>query len=385
MRSLAPVASFLALGALSLTLGGCPIWADDTNSTGCFGDCCDGSCNNPDACSTQADCGLNEVCGSDNTCHIGDCTSWGCPTGAVCLTNVDGQSLCVDSTNNGGGSSVGGGSAGGASGTGGSGGATPDPTYCGNPDDCGTNEYCAPDGTCHSGDCTQDGCIFGFLCDSSSGTSVCTPESPFACGSDADCSGQGFLCVSGVCTAPSDQCFDQTQCPGGDVCADGKCVPSCANGETCPSDFSCSVDVGLCTTPVTSCSITNDCGSADVVCVDGACVPRSPDGTCPSGSVWVENGCIPDQSGIFVCAIEGMQDACAAGSICLHHSCYISCAAPADQACVALPDFNLCKSVTTTTGSYPVCGSDANLGNECDPTASLSCSPGLICIDGFCK
>lgn len=382
MRSLTP--SLLALGFLSsLALAGCPIWSDD-NSTGCFGDCCDGQCPNPDSCSAQSDCGLEEVCGADNVCHVGSCTTWGCPVGSVCLTNTEGVSECIASNNGGGG---GGGAGSGGGGVGGSGGGTPDPVYCGNPDDCGAGQYCAPDGTCHTGDCSQDGCIFGFLCDSTSGTPTCVSESPTACGTDADCAGfgSGYLCVSGDCTAPQDQCFDQTQCPGGDVCADGKCVADCSQNQACPGEYTCTSGIGLCTTPVSGCSITNDCGSADLVCVDGGCVPRATDGMCANGYVWVENGCIPDQSALFVCNVDGMQDVCAAGSICLHHSCYISCAAPNDQACVALPDFNECKLVTTQSGDHPVCGSATNLGNECDPTAGMACSPGLVCIDGFCN
>jgi len=106
---------------------------------------------------------------------------------------------------------------------------------------------------------------------------------------------------------------------------------------------------------------------------------------CPPGLVWVENGCIPNQSAFFVCTVDGSQDVCAGGSICLHHSCYISCETPNELACSALPDFNECKTVTTTSGDHAVCGSDQNLGNECDPTIELLCGPGSVCIDGFCN
>jgi hypothetical protein len=114
-------------------------------------------------------------------------------------------------------------------------------------------------------------------------------------------------------------------------------------------------------------------------------VPRSQLGSCPLGDVWVENGCIPGQSASFVCNQDGVQDACAAGSICLHHNCYLSCAPPNAAVCDNFSPFNICKTVTTVSGNHQVCGSDSNLGNECDPTAGIACSPGKICIDGYCK
>jgi hypothetical protein len=101
--------------------------------------------------------------------------------------------------------------------------------------------------------------------------------------------------------------------------------------------------------------------------------------------VWVENGCIPSQTPSFICTTDGMQDACAMDSVCLHHNCYLSCEDPNAAVCDSFPPFTICKTVTTSSGDHKVCGSDDNLGNECDPTAGLACAPGKICIDGFCK
>jgi hypothetical protein len=92
---------------------------------------------------------------------------------------------------------------------------------------------------------------------------------------------------------------------------------------------------------------------------------------------------VPDQKPSFLCGQEGVQDVCSAGSICLHHSCYIACTPDPDSCAVNPPDLNQCKSVTTSTGSYDVCGSSSNLGDECDPT--LACPGGKVCIDGFCR
>jgi len=188
-----------------------------------------------------------------------------------------------------------------------------------------------------------------------------------------------------VCTAPADQCSDQTQCPSGDKCVEGKCTPSCTKDADCSGGYLCDTTLGICTLPGKPCTKTNDCGGPDTVCVDGVCVPRSDMGMCPPGEVWVENGCIPNQTASFVCIQDGAQDACAIGSICLHHACYISCAPPDDMACDNLSSFNVCKSVTTSSGMHKVCGSNGNLGSECDPTAGIACATGKICIDGFCK
>lgn len=191
--------------------------------------------------------------------------------------------------------------------------------------------------------------------------------------------------MSGECTAPADQCSDQTQCPSKDKCVAGKCTPSCTTNADCSGGYTCDTTLGICTVPAKPCTITNDCGGPTEVCVDGACVPRSDMGTCPPGEVWVENGCVPDQSASFYCNQDGVQDMCAVGSICLHHACYISCAPPNGTACDNQPSFGVCKTVTTMSGDHQVCGSNQNLGNECDPTAGLACQGSKICIDGFCK
>ncbi|NUP07178.1 MAG: hypothetical protein HOW73_14075 [Polyangiaceae bacterium] len=359
---------------LSIALSGCPIWsdADDDEGPGCYDGCCDDGCQN-NYCTSPSQCsGFDEVCGYDNQCHYGSCYDYGCVDGFVC----DDTYTCVPEPGQGGGGF-------GGEGAGGSG---PAAVYCGNPDDCGPTQFCAPDGTCHDGDCSIEGCIYGFYCDTLAETPYCARSNPFGCGSDDDCGiDTADRCVNGVCTAPSDQCFDQTQCAGGSVCANGKCTPSCDGGAACPSDYTCEATVSLCSVPAAPCTITNDCGGADRVCVDGACVQRSVDGICNSGSAWVDNGCIPDQAAIFVCAIDGMQDVCSSGSICLHHSCYISCDAPNETACDGLPAFDVCKTVTTPSGDHAVCGSDSNLGDQCDPTNNVECGDGLICVDGYCK
>jgi hypothetical protein len=103
--------------------------------------------------------------------------------------------------------------------------------------------------------------------------------------------------------------------------------------------------------------------------------------------VWDENGCIPDQAATFTCQNDGVQDACASGSICLHHDCWISCAAPDQSACATQSILNTCKPVADGSSTYDVCGTATNLGNQCGAgsVGNQTCSGGQVCIDGFCK
>ncbi len=379
--------AFIGIVSSSL-LAGCPIYSDDEGDGGPPSTCDQNDCENPRVCFSSADCGINETCGQDDQCHSGDCTIWGCTSGSSCVIGADLTASCLPGTG-GSSSSGGGGSSSSSSSSGGSTSSSSSSSsggvvvYCGNPDDCAAGETCAPDGTCQAGTCDMIGCIFGYAC----GANGCVPANPAACGADGDCAilGAGWACVSGICTAPVDQCSDQTQCPSAHKCVSGKCITSCTNSVECGSGYNCHPVFGVCTVPAGPCTITNDCGSADKVCVDGACVPRSQAGSCPPGEVWVENGCIPSQSASFVCVQDGVQDVCASGSICLHHNCYISCADPNGNVCDNLASFNVCKMVTTMSGNHQVCGSNDNLGNECGPTPGLDCAPGKICIDGFCK
>jgi len=365
------------VGVLASVLAGCPIF-DDGPGNGYGSGCPGNDCFNPaPECTTAAECGLNETCGSDQKCHTGDCTIWGCASG-TCVTHDDQTASCDDGS---GGSGATGGSGTSSGGTGA--GAGPNVVYCGNPDDCASGETCAPETYCKAGDCNAVGCIYGYSCDAPSG--LCKFSNPAACGTDGDCLDAGFACVSGICTAPEDQCFDGGQCGGVGKCVGGKCITSCSTDATCSDAYTCDTALGTCSTPAKACAITKDCGDAITVCVEGACVPRSVNGACPSGTAWVENGCVPDQKAKFTCVVDGTQDQCAMSSLCLHHGCYISCEGSASAACDNLPEINLCKTVTSTSGEHQVCGSSSTLGGECDPQAGVACVVGKICVDGYCK
>jgi hypothetical protein len=354
MKRLLTITLF-ALGAFALF--GCPVWSDSHDN--CYGR---GQCYNCPSYSTN--CG-NTQC----------TTNADCPNGELC----DNTGTCVSSS---------------------------PPNSCTSPGNCPSGENCGSDNQCHAGDCSNSGCPSGYVCKLSNGTLACvstgTPPPgdagadapPFTgCTSDNDCTadaGTGAKCLDGQCVPPANQCSDTTQCPNNEQCVQGVCTPSCNSTHPCPDGYSCDSNTGVCDGNPSPCGSGSDggtCTAPNTTCVDQHCVDVcGPNNTCPSGLICVDNGCIPDQKPQFVCNTEGVQDSCAAGSICLHHSCYIACDPDAGaNACKTADQFNVCKQVTTSTGTYSVCGSTTNLGSDCDPTQNKNCTSPLICIDGYCR
>jgi hypothetical protein len=378
------------VGLLASVVAGCPIFGNETSSSqACVGDTCGSGF--PAGCHQPSDCLQNETCGADGQCHTGDCTSAGCVGGLSCVVNPDTHTAtCQETSSSSSGTGAGGTGGGTSSSSTGTGAGGSKPVYCGHPADCAVGETCTSDGTCKAGDCNANPCIFGYDCQADG---TCKSPNAAACDVDADCSAvAGSICIAGhkgggTCTQPSDQCFDQSQCDSGDKCVGGRCTVGCVANSECRDGFACDTTLKACVKAVKGCTITNDCGSANSVCVGGACVPRSTGGTCTNpDDVWAENGCIPNQAPTFTCVQDGVQDACQASSICLHHSCWISCDPVTMSPCSSQAILNQCKPVTSISGQYNVCGTSQNLGNACDPTANKACtSPGQICVDGFCK
>jgi len=235
---------------------------------------------------------------------------------------------------------------------------------------------------------------------------------PFTgCTNDNACTaaqgGEGSRCLDGKCVAAANLCSDGTQCPvvgvAQEECVQGVCIPSCAGGASCPTGYSCDTNTSACTGSPTPCGAADGGGkcTAGLTCVDEHCVPdctatnggTGTDGgtTCTgAGLVCVDNGCIPDQTPQLVCDTQGnaqgTQDVCSVGSICLHHSCYIACSmGDGGNSCKTADEFNLCKAVMTSTGTFDVCGSSTNLGNQCDPTQGINCVAAAVCINGYCR
>lgn len=402
-------------GIAASVLAGCPIYGDSScyDSTDCSAEeYCgrDGQCHGgfagaagygggalPVTCYAPEDCGTNETCGADFTCHPGDCSyeATGCVDGYSCVPVPGSGYACVGGADGGTDATTDGSAGGSDAGDDASADATDDGTgadapagvaWCGRPADCASSETCGADGQCHAGDCGATACINGFVCKAGANGPACVHGNPAACGSDLDCGGNGSLCVDGLCTAPASLCTDQTQCAVGNLCVDGKCVARCTTDVQCTDGFACHPTLGVCTNAVKACKTTQDCASGSSVCIGNTCVPRcGAGGACQTGSVCVDNGCVPVAAPEVACSLDGQEDACGAGQLCLHHHCYVSCEAPNDAACAGQPVFTTCKQVTTASGAHAVCGSAQNLGSECDATLGQACTPGKVCIDGFCR
>jgi hypothetical protein len=388
------LAAAALLGGGALLAPGCAIYDDEWTGE-CILDCQPPP--EEPSCAAPSDCLANETCGDDGRCHSGNCRFWGCVAGYACIVTDRGTAECEPGDGGGGGAggsgAAGEGGAGGATGAGGSGeggaggaggsGGGDRGVSCGNPDDCAEGETCSAAGVCEAGECPDVACAPGFVCGDDG---ACHPQNAAACGDDADCAaaGEGSLCVSGLCTAREDLCFDRVQCAAGSACVDGKCTAACVDDGGCPGAYLCDEARGVCTVPAEPCSITADCGADDRVCVAGACVPRASGTVCPVGQVWVENGCIPEQRATFACTTEGEQAECASGLLCVRRTCFVSCDPPAQNACDAIPGFEQCTTVQGEADTYGVCGSGTNLGGECDPPAGIGCEAGAICVDGTC-
>jgi len=404
LASVPSLRSAYTLGAIALSaavLFGCPVYGSSGQATSLqcdsLGNCCDQysgnctvwNCDYSGQCPYGASCSASGVCVSNGynygfdggpayeagtTSEAGtdatvDCSQTGCPTGYVC-TLTNGLAQCLSAPDAGGDATVGPGADGGT--------------------DAVTVLHDAGAADAQDAQTTPP-------------FSGCTSDS--ACATDG---GAGARCLDGVCVAAANECSDSTQCPilgtTQEQCVQGVCTPSCAGGATCPSGYSCNDATQVCTGNPTPCGAADGgaaCASG-TTCVDERCVPlcatTAGSDAAPSctgaGLVCVDHGCIPDQKPQFICAHDGVQDSCAAGSICLHHNCYIACTLTADggtpadggNGCKVADNFNVCKPVTTANGTFDVCGSTSNLGSACDPTLAKACSnPADICIDGYCR
>jgi hypothetical protein len=209
------------------------------------------------------------------------------------------------------------------------------------------------------------------------------------CNADTQCStaGAGAKCVDGLCTPQSQLCSDGTQCLApGEVCVDGICLPVCSASSACAAGYACDFILGVCSGNPDPCTSSASC-SGGAVCVEGHCAApcAAPDSNveCAYGQVCVNGGCIPDQEAQFTCSIDGATCTLSGGGtgVCVHGDCYIAC--PDGGGCSGAAP--VCKSVPDNRGSYEVCGTASDLGDECNAAVGAYCTGGALCVDGYCK
>jgi hypothetical protein len=331
-------------------LAGCPIYPDQGRSyPNVCGECC-----------TSADCGPGASCSPDGVClpDVDASTSSACgtcPFGTVC-TLAGGSLVCLAP---------------------------------GSEPDAGVEPV---DATSPPPGMTLDAGLGASPPDAPSAS----PESGTTgglCNADSQCTGAlGSKCIDGQCTAQSHLCSDGTQClVAGESCVDGVCLPTCSgSAPPCPAGYQCDFNRSVCAVNPSACTSTSQC-QGGAVCVETRCV--APCGSaeagsqCPTGQVCVNGGCIPDQQARFTCQNDGnvgaLASTCDPGSICLHGDCYPTCVG--DGGGCGNPG-EACKSVAIPKGTYFVCGTTSNLGSQCNPAVGNYCDPSSrLCIDGYCQ
>jgi hypothetical protein len=163
--------------------------------------------------------------------------------------------------------------------------------------------------------------------------------------------------IAEVCNGVDDDCDgvadDAATCPNpGDLCENGRCVPSCASDSEfqCPADLVCNAN-GRCV----DAACQDKACPADQVCKDGACVGPCDGLTCPHGTSCILGACLALCDAV----------SCPAGEVCREGVC--------------LPGCDQCGGVAC--GGGLTCGA----GGECrDPSCPQGCPSGTYCSSGSC-
>jgi hypothetical protein len=144
---------------------------------------------------------------------------------------------------------------------------------------------------------------------------VCEPH----CSANAACPA-GYACDfnRGVCNINPTPCSATTACQGGSVCVEGHCAPPCGSADAGPAGAQC---------------------PTGQVCVNGGCIPDQ------AAAFSCQND---GQSG-------SLATTCAQAQVCLHHDCYEQCdadggACPSGQSCkqvtIAAGTYAVCGAST---------------------------------------
>ncbi len=249
--------------------------------------------------------------------------------------------------------------------------------------------------------------------DDINGVCALYPSGTTGCTGDEDCP-SGEHCEDGYCVPdadpldPCDPCTAHEQCGGpDDLClggfADGGmyCGAACTTAAECPTGFTC-IEIGgapsnQCVPASMDCSTIPDCVTDDdcpdgEICVDGACVPDTTpecttDDDCPDGEICVDGSCVPDTSPHLpwcsVCTSHeecgGPDDLCLGGFVDGTSRCGISC-----------------DSVWGDCGEGKTCFPFEGLPSQCIPedmdcsstpdgcASDADCPPGQVCNGGTC-
>ena len=262
------------------------------------------------------------------------------------------------------------------------------PAGCCNDDSgCGAGEVCAL-GVCHAdpgpGACwSAKQCNPGQLCDDVKGCPCgidgCTEHAGFCaqpgacCISDKECGANG-RCVGGGCVARPDvgRCFEDGDCPGGEVCAG---AAECACGGT---DCAVPTSSGTCKVAADACCVSNaDCGAGSI-CVDGeGCVPLPAGEAC-----YLDEHCgvgrVCDGANTCPCGVDCDQGWVAGACRTVATPCQSDGGCGPGMRCV-VPDTAWCPIENAPTNGVCVQAVDAECWSTDDCAGVQRCSSERVC------
>jgi hypothetical protein len=302
-----------------------------------------------------------------------------------------------------------------------------DASSCPSGDLC-TGGFCTPPGDSSNpeGPCVESSdCEFAYCVSEE----CIPPHAPVPCDNVADCPG-GDLCTGGFCLPPTWEppgtgggadgggwgstcvtssdcefsfCIDEEcvpphppvscdnvgDCPSGDACSGGFCVPPGGSGTACTGEAQCDAlhDCvgGVCTpSPGEDCVESSDCEFG--FCVDQQCetshppIPCASESECPSGDACIEGWCW----GAAPCTDD---TDCPGGTTCEAGFCRPgdepeSCAVSSECPVCSGSD-DVCVAVVCEEGfCRPAAGGDDASGGTC--TGAGDCPGGWNCTGGFC-
>jgi Cys-rich repeat protein len=195
---------------------------------------------------------------------------------------------------------------------------------------------------------------------------------PVACREDQDCDA-GERCVEHACQPPA-ECSQDRECELGEVCEQGQCVPGCRTDRDCPAGLRC-LGAGDGPGQCAECLADGDCLEGER-CIQGAC--RT---SCQGAADCPGQHCDPTSQTCVDC----LQDAhCAAGEICEGNACRPGCRSDRDCAAEHTCVEGVCVRACLTDADCPL--EQYCAGGTCAPGCrdDHACPAGQICESHTC-